>query len=182
MEKYYDKDFKIIEKLTYTTYTQGSPEAREEIECPAVILQDKDNENIKFLAYAYPLETGDWTYISNYARNLLIYCMNEQEFEFDNEEDCQKIDIFNSPRLILDNTETTAKKLQAMVINFNEVYYFNSKFSYISSGTTFEVTNNIYSYYVMGNKIKDRWLNETSPFCFDTPLEKYQAFLNELSK
>ena len=69
-----------------------------------------------------------------------------------------------------------------MVINFNEVYYFNSKFSYISSGTTFEVTNNIYSYYVMGNKIKDRWLNETSPFCFDTPLEKYQAFLNELSK
>ncbi|MBE5946699.1 MAG: hypothetical protein E7259_07160 [Lachnospiraceae bacterium] len=180
MEKYYDKDFKIIEKLTYTTYTQGSPEAREEIECPAVILQDKDNENIKFLAYAYPLVGGDWGYHDNYGRNLLIYCLSTQQFEFENKEECQKIDTFHIPCLILDNTEETAIKLQNTVVMFNEFYCFDDTNETITTNTRFAVKGTTSLYSVMGNKTKDKWKNQTSPFCYNTPIKKYKKFLNEV--
>lgn len=58
----------------------------------AVILQD--DKGIRFLAYAYPLGDGDWTYRDNYSEKVLLYCIEQEAHEMNNKEECE--DAFRS--------------------------------------------------------------------------------------
>lgn len=175
MERTYKKDFQIIDEFTYISYTDGEPDTRQELECPAVVLQDKENDQIRCIAYAYPFG-DDWLYRDNYARKLLIYCINQEQIEMNNKDECEADDSFAYPCLVLDHTDETAQKLQNMTIRYNELYQYNNRNNY---NEHFQVEGSMYLYSVEAGNISDQWLDETSPFCYDTPLEKYQAFLNE---
>ena len=176
METVYKKDFEIVEEFTYITHTDGEVEAQRELKCPAVILQD--DEGIRFLAYAYPLEEGDWIYQDNYSDKVLLYCIEQESLEMNNKDACEGDVSSCVPCLVLDNTDITAQKLQNMVIRFNELYQYDEDYGYIISTGCFQVAGGSLVYQVIGGNTSDRWLEETSPFCYDTPIEKYKAFLD----
>lgn len=184
MEQAYKKDFQIINEFTYIAHTDGEVEAQRELKCPAVELQDKENSDIRFMAYAYPIEGEeiwfDWTYRDNYAQKTLIYCMKQQELEINNENECEVLESSMAPCLVLDNTDETAQKLQNMVMRFNELYQYDDQF--VSGCENFEVEGSTFGYSIEAGNISDRWLDETGPFRYDTPIEKYKAFLNELEE
>lgn len=188
VEHVYKKDFQIVNEFTYIAHTDGEVEAQRELECPAVELQDRENSDIRFMAYAYPIEGEeswlDWVYRDNYSQKTLIYCMKQQQLEMNNEDECEALDSFGTPCLVLDNTDETAQKLQNMVIQFNELYQYDDTYSssYISGCENFEVEGSMFVYSIEAGNISDRWLDETGPFCYDTPIEKYKAFLNELKE
>lgn len=182
MEKAYGKDFEIIEEFTYISYTDGEPDVQREIQCPAVELQDKENSEIRCFVYAYPLESGGWTYENNYSRKILLYCIQQENLMIENEDECSSVTSFAYPRLILENTDETAQKLQNMVIQFNESYQYNDKYFHDSGSERFEVEGSIYMKSILAGDISDRWLGETGNFCYDTPIEKYKAFLEELEQ
>ena len=182
MERAYGKDFEIIEEFTYISYTDGEPDVQREIQCPAVELQDKENSEIRCFAYAYPLEGGGWTYENNYSRKILLYCIQQENLMIENEDECSSVTSFSYPCLILENTDETAQKLQNMVIQFNEFYQYNDKYFHDSGSEMFEVEGSIYMKSILAGHISDRWLEETGNFCYDTPIEKYKAFLEELEQ
>lgn len=43
MEKKYGRGFQIIDEYTYISYTDGEVEVQQEVKCPAIELQDKEN-------------------------------------------------------------------------------------------------------------------------------------------
>ena len=176
MEENYKRDFEIVEEFTYISHTDGEVEAQRELKCPAVILQDKENEEIRFLAYAYPLEGGDWIYRDNFSQKALVYCIKQEQLEINNEDKCEDLESSWNPCLVLENTDSTAQKLQNMVIRFNELYQSDDGCG------AFEVEGSSLAYQIEGRNISDRWLDQTSPFCYDTPIEKYKAFLDELEE
>lgn len=177
MEWEYKKDFQITDEFTYISYTDGEPDTQRELKCPAVVLQDKENKEIRFIAYAKPFETGDWIYQDNYSQKLLLYCIKQEQIEINNEAECEADDAFVYPVLMLEHTEETAQKLQNMTIRFNELYQYDLKNNYVGR---FGVEGSLYLYSVEAGNISDRWLDETGPFCYDTPIEKYEAFLDKL--
>lgn len=180
MEQVYGKKFQIIEEFTYISYTDGEPDVQQELKCPAVKLQDSENRDIRFIAYAYPLEGDTWLYRDNYSQKLLIYCMRQAGLEIGNKDTCDTSTSFASPRLVLPGTDETAQKLRNMVIQFNESYRYDDE--YTDGCEHFEVEGCMSLYSILAGNIRDRWLDETGPFCYDTPIEKFQKFLNELEK
>ncbi len=179
MEWKYKKDFEIIDEFTYISYTDGEPDTRRELECPGVILQDRESEGICFFAFARPFGNGDWIYEDNYARKILIYCIEQEQIEMSNEVECGKTESFAYPCLVLDDTDETAQKLQNMTIRFHELYQYNNSDHYEEN---FLVAGSMYLYSIEAGDISDQWLDETSHFCYDTPLEKYKAFLDRLEE
>lgn len=63
-----------------------------------------------------------------------------------------------------------------MVVSYNDICRSGDGYA------AFQVEGSLYAYQVEGQNINDAWLEETSPFCYDTPIEKYQAFLEELEQ
>lgn len=182
MEKVYGKDFEILEEFTYISYTDGEPEVRRELKCPAVELQDKENSEIRCIVYAYPQADGAWTYRNNYSKKVLLYCMRQENLMIKNEDECSQITSFAYPCLILENTDETAQKLQNMVIRFNESYQYDDNYHNISGQESFAVEGSIYIESVLAGDVSDRWTEETGRFCYDTSVEKYKAFLEELEQ
>lgn len=182
MEKVYGKDFEILEEFTYISYTDGEPEVRRELKCPAVELQDKENSEIRCIVYAYPKADGAWTYRNNYSKKVLLYCMRQENLMIKNEDECSQITSFAYPCLILENTDETAQKLQNMVIRFNESYQYDDNYHNISGQESFAVEGSIYMQSILAGDVNDRWLEETGPFCYDTSIEKYKTFLEELEQ
>lgn len=180
MERVYGKKFQIIEEFTYISYTDGEPDVQQELKCPAVKLQDVENREIQFIAYAYPLDGDTWLYRDNYSQKLLIYCMRQAGLEISNEDTCDTSTSFASPRLVLSGTDEAAQKLQDMVIQFNESYQYDDK--YTDGCEHFELEDGMFLYSILAGNVSDRWLDETGTFCYDTPMEKYQKFLNEIGK
>lgn len=186
MERAYGREFQIVEEFTYITYADGEfntwlEKKMWELKCPAVILQDKENDSISFFAYAYPLEGGDWIYRDNYSRQLLLYCIKQENFMISNEDKCNVVTSSVAPSLILENSDETAQKLQNMVICFNELYRCDDKYAANNSGS-FGVEGSLLIYQILAGNTSDRWPDETSPFCYDTTMEKYKAFLNKLEE
>lgn len=179
MEWEYKKDFQIIDEFTYISYTDGEPDTQRKLKCPAVVLQDKENKEICFIAYAKPFESGEWIYRDNYSQKLLLYCIKQEQIEINNETECEADDAFHYPVLMLEHTEETAQKLQNMTIRFNELYQYDLNNNYAEH---FGVEGSPYLYSVEAGNISDRWLNETDPFCYDTPIEKFEAFLDKLEE
>lgn len=175
-ENEHKRDFEVVETFTYISHTDGEVEFQRELKCPAVILRDKENEEIRFLAYAYPLEGGDWIYRDNYTERVLLYCIRQEELEINNEDVCEDVKSSRAPCLVLENTDETAQKLQNMVVHFNELCQCDDGYG------AFQVEGSIFLYQIQCGNVTDRWLDDTSPFCYDTPLEKYKAFLDKLEK
>lgn len=182
IEKVYKRDFQIVEEYTYIAHTDGEAQTQRELKCPAVILQDKENQDICFIAYAYPLEGGGWIYRDNYFQKVLIDCIRQEQLEMNNEDLCGARESFLPPCLVLENTDETAEKLQNMVIRFNELCQYDDSDGYVDHNEAFGVEGSGLQYQVLCGNINDRWLDETSPFCYDTPIEKYKAFLDKLEE
>ncbi len=180
MERVYKKDFEIVEEFTYIRHTDGEVETQRELKCPAVILQD--DAGIRFLAYAYPIGDGDWSYRENYSAKVLLYCIEQEGLEMNNKDKCEATDSFVPPCLVLDNSDVTAQKLQNMVIRFNELYQYDDSLGYNHRNGAFQVAGGIYVYQIIGGNTGDRWQDEISPFCYDTPIEKYKAFLDQAAE
>lgn len=177
MEKVYGKDFEIIEEFTYISYTDGEPEFQRELECPAVVLQDKENSEIRCFVYAYPFETGDWTYQNNYSKKVLLYCIQQEKLMIKNEDACSPVTSSAYPCLVLENTEETAEKLQNLVMRFHESYQYDDKYL-INGGTeSFGVEGSLLLYTIRAGNTS---YEETGGFRYDTPIEEYKAFLEEL--
>lgn len=181
MEKKYGREFQIIDEYTYISYTDGEPEVQQEVKCPAIELQDKENRDIKCFVYAYPYGGsdswvfGDWTYRDNYANKVLLYCIQQEELVINNEEECAPITSSPAPCLVLENTEETAKKLQNLVMRFNEIYRDNS---IVKGGMVdFRVEGSLFLYAIRANNAR---YEEVGRFCYDMPIEEYKAFLEEL--
>ena len=122
------------------------------------------------------MEGGDWIYRDNYSQKALVYCIKKEQLEINNEDKCEDLESSWNPCLVLENTDLTAQKLQNMVIRFNELYQSDDGYG------AFEVEGSSLAYQIEGRNISDRWLDQTSPFCYDTPIEKYKAFLDELEE
>lgn len=181
MERGYKRDFQIVEEFTHIAYTDGEPETQRKLKCPAVVLQDKENSDVRFIAYAYPLEGGDWIYRDNYVQKVLVYCIEQEQIELNNEDKCKAVDSSYPPNLVLENTDEMARKLQDMVILFTELCQYDEAHLHNKTGR-FEVEGSIFIYQIEPGNISDRWLDETGPFCYDTPIEKYKAFLEKLEE
>ncbi len=182
MERVYKRDFQIVEEFTYIDHTDGEIETQRELKCPAVVLQDKNNSDVRFMAYAYPLEGGDWIYRDNYFQKVLVYCIEQQQIEMNNEDKCKAIDSSYPPELVLENTDEMAQKLQNMVHLFTELCRYDKDDHTINEVGSFGVEGSLFIYQIEQGNVSDRWLDETGPFCYDTPIEKYKAFLNALEE
>ena len=182
MEKVYKRDFQIVEEFTHIDYTDGEIETRRKLKCPAVVLQDKNNSDVRFMAYAYPLEGGDWIYRDNYFQKVLVYCIKQQQIELNNEDKCKAIDSSYPPELVLENTDEMAQKLQNMVLLFTELCRYDKDDHTVNASGRFEVEGSSLIYQIEQGNVSDRWLDGTGPFCYDTPIEKYKAFLNALEE
>ena len=182
MERVYKRDFQIVEEFTHIDYTDGEIETQRELRCPAVVLQDKNNSDVCFMAYAYPLEGGDWIYRDNYFQKVLVYCIKQQQIEMNNEDKCKAIDSSYPPELVLENTDEMAQKLQNMVHLFTELCRYDKDDHTINEVGSFGVEGSLFIYQIEQGNVSDRWLDETGPFCYDTPIEKYKAFLNALEE
>ncbi len=174
MELKYKRDFEIIEEFTHKEYADGEL-PQKELQCPAVVLQDKEMEDVYFLAYAYPFGSEDWIYRDNYCAKILFYFAKQEELEITNPETQADRKTSVSVKLRLDNSEETARKLQNVVNNFCDI-------NKSDECGNFEVEGSLYVFQIEPKPVKDRWLEETSPFCYDTPLEKYKAFLDRLKR
>lgn len=175
MKREYGKEFEILEEFTYIAHTDGEPDTQRELKCPAVRLQDKENSEIRCFAYAYPMEGGDWIYRDNYSRKVFLYCLGEENLAINNGETCSIDTSFSYPCLLLDNTDETAQKLQNAVRLFHELYPYEGYES-------FEVEGSVFLYRVQAGNVSDRGPEEAGPFCYDTPIEKYKDFLEELEQ
>lgn len=102
------------------------------------------------------------------------------EVEAQRELKCPVVELQDKENSVLDNTDETAQKLQNMVIRFNELYQYDDQ--YVSGRESFDVEGSTFGYSIEAGNISDRWLDETGPFCYDTPIEKYETFLNELEE
>lgn len=182
MEKTYKRDFQITEEFTYIAHTDGEVETQRELKCPAVVLQDKQNSDIRFIAYAYPLEGGGWIYRDNYFQKVLVWCTEQVELEINNADKCSELTSSRPPCLVLENTEEMAQKLQDMVVLFTGLCQRSEDDHTNYKTGRFEVEGSALGYQIEPGNISDRWLDDTGPFCYDTPIEKYQAFLDELEE
>lgn len=173
MEREYGKEFEVLEEFTYIAYTDGEPDTQRELKCPAVRLQDKENSEIRCFAYAYPMEGGDWIYRDNYSRKVFLYCLGEENLAINNGETCGIDTSFSYPCLLLDNTDETAQKLQNAVRLFHELYPYEGYESFAVEGSMF-------LYQIQAGNISDLRQKEAGTFGYDTPIEKYKVFLEEL--
>ena len=167
----YQKEFILIKEYTKTTFTDGEAGARTEIRsCPAVELKDPSTGIVFHVDTRWPVDS--WDISDDYGCQVLLFCIKEQGIMLSEES------LFE-PCLVLENSRSEAEKLQQMTIRYNEIYSVDcTKKKYAQN--MFMVPGSLYSYHVKAGYISDRWLNETTPFCYDTPLEKYEAFLNEV--
>lgn len=181
MEETYKRDFQIVEEFTHIDYTDGEIQAQRELKCPAVVLQDKNNADVCFIAYAYPLEGGGWVYRDNYFQKVLVYCIKQQQIELNNEDKCKAIDSSCPPKIVLENTDEMARKLQNMVLLFTELCQYDDDHNINVTGC-FQVEGSMFVYQIQQGNVGDRWLDATGPFCYDSPIEKYKAFLDKLDE
>ncbi len=165
----YQKEFVLVREFSRTSYTDGE-DPRPIRGCPAVELEDPST-GIHFEVYAEWPVYG-WLIRDNYSHKVFLYCISEQRIPVDAESK-------NTPCLLLENSRDDARKLQQMVIQYNEIYSVDrSKTYHTSEG--FMVPGSHYLFQIQAGYVNDRWLDQTSPFCYDTPLEKYESFLKEV--
>lgn len=164
----YQKEFVLVREYTCTNRTEGEKPISVK-GCPAVELEDTDT-GIHFEVEAWP--TNGWNIRDDYGQKVLLFCIEEQGLRLDEKNKFQ-------PCLILENSREEAEKLRQMTIRFNENYSVNKDKSYHTS-ESFTVPQSDFIYQVEAGYISDRWTDDISPFCFDTPIEKYEAFLNEV--
>lgn len=175
MERQYGKEFEVIEEFTYIAYTDGEPDTQRKLECPAVKLKDKENSEIRCFAYAYPMEGGNWIYQDNYSRKVFLYCLEEEKLVIINGETCSTDTSFSYPCLSLNNSSETAQKLQNAVRLFHKLYPCDGYESFKAEGSMF-------LHQVQAGSISGCRTEEAGSFCYDTPIEKYKAFLEELEQ
>ena len=166
----YQKEFVLVRKFSYTDYTDGEKPLPIRW-CPAVTLEDPET-GINFNIYASSIL--GWHFRDNFSYKVLLYCLEEEGIERDEEE--------AMPVLYLENSKECARKLQKMVIHYNEIYSVDrSKTCHTSEGFMVPGSSGSYCLFqIIAGNVNDRWLDQTSPFCYDTPLEKYEAFLKEV--
>lgn len=160
----YQKEFVLVRKFSYTDYTDGEKSLPIRW-CPAVTLEDPET-GINFNVYASSIH--GWNFQDDFSYYVLLYCIEEQGIEHNEEKQI--------PYLFLENSRDYARKLQQMVIQYNEICSVDrTKATHTWAG--FMVPGSHSFYQIEAGYVKDRWLDQTSPFCYDTPLEKYEAFL-----
>ena len=148
----YQKEFVLVKKYSYTDYTDGEKPLPIRW-CPAVTLEDPET-GINFNVYASSIL--GWHFRDNFSYKVLLYCLEEQGIER-NEED-------SMPILYLENSKECARKLQKMVIQYNEIYSVDrSKTYHTSEG--FTVPGSYCLFQIIAGYVNDRWLDQTSPFC-----------------
>lgn len=166
----YQKEFTLVREYTRTTYMDGEDPIQIR-RSPAVELEDP-NTGIRFEVYAaFPVY--DWDIRDNYSHEVLLYCIKEQGLQIEEE------DSSIWPCLLLENSRSEAEKLQRMTIQYNEIYSVDKSKSY-HTWECFTIPNSMYLFTVEACFVSDRWLDQDSPFCFDTPIEKYEEFLKEV--
>ena len=102
-----------------------------------------------------------------------MYCIKEQGIPFDSKR--------YTPCLLLENSRDDALKFQQMVVRFNELYPGNKRIVY-DACETFTIPDSIFAYTIYSGFIKDPYdprSEDVGCFYYDTPLERYEAFLRE---
>ena len=174
----YDKDFRLIRRYTYTDCTDGE-NSRSIRWCPAAEFEDPET-GVRFSVRARSIGAvlreltwlGDWILDNDFSDQMLRFCAAEQGLTIVD-------DGCNEMCLALTNDRETAEKLQKMTVRFNGLCAVKPGSEsclarFVVSG---EKIRNLHSVYA--GDLSDRWLDQTWPFCYDTPIEKYEAFLTE---
>lgn len=133
-------------------------------------LKDADT-GICFEVTACPVGNGDIR--DDYGQRALLFCIEEQGLRLDEKSEYQ-------PCLILENSREDAEKLRQMTVRFNEIYSVNKEKTY-HTFASFTVPQSDLLYRVEAGYASDRWTDTATPFCFDTPIKKYEAFLNKVT-
>ena len=179
----YQKDFVLVRVFTYSDYTYTNYIDLNKLYgletswpirwCPAAELEDPEI-GISFHVYASPV--FGWHFQDDYRREILLYCIKEQGIPLDSEPR-------HSPSLLLENSRDDAMKLHQMVVRFNEIYPGNKRYAEIAYDSAwFTVPGSVYAYQIHSGFYKDPRdprFEHIFYFCYDTPLEKYEAFLQE---
>ncbi len=172
----YDKDFEIVRRYTYTDWADGE-RSRPIYGCPAVEFEDPET-GVRFSVRARSTGAvlgeltmlGDWYFTDDFADRTLRFCAEEQGLtivERDRGALC----------LDLSNDRETAEKMQRMASRFNAL--LAEKPEAESRPAFFSLPNGYRLTQVIAGNVSDCWLGQTSPFCYDTPIEKYESFLAE---
>ncbi len=96
--------------------------------------------------------------------------------------------VYASPMSIVLSKQEEEKPYQGRFIAYARPmdgggdWSYNDNYHNISGQESFAVEGSIYIESVLAGDVSDRWPEETGRFCYDTPVEKYKAFLEELEQ
>lgn len=176
----YQKEFVFVREFTYSDYTYTDYIDLDKLYglektwpirwCPAVELEDPGT-GISFNVYASPV--FGWHFTDSYGREVLLYCANEQGIPFERP--------WYLPILLLENSRDDALKLQQAIVRFNEIYTVDKTKKYLTD-ECFTIPGSNHGYRIHSGFYKDPRgprFEDIFYFCYDTPLETYEAFLKE---
>lgn len=164
----YNRDFSFIKEYPHTE--SYGDDGKTKIEnCPTIEVEDTVT-HIKFEVRAR-WEAEIWSIYDDFDQKSLIFCLEENNISYQ---------LKNYiPCLFLNNSREDAEKLQKTVIQFNKIYTVDPDKT-LDDSADFQVPDSLYLYSIYAGYQKDTFIERTDPFFFDTPIEKYEMFLNSV--